>query len=271
MNNNFLTPNQKKELLLQLKKEITNLEKQLQHPKLTNLKINTIKNLKISSHILISMTPFILTASLIAGIFKLIGLGFPFYYGDNITKISSILKEFDSLGNIRYEQQYNQFPDTTNLLNYYTPWEQTPNKLYTRTIETYKIKDLTEEDILELFTNPSLQLNTILGEPISKKQETKNNLSDKELHQKSYLQAIIYIQDTNDYIIRQETITENTTTTLLYILITILIESTLISIKSINPHYKLEKYIKTTKQTYTNVTKEELTKTLEIKKTTIID
>ena len=111
------------------------------------------------------------------------------------------MKDMDSLGNVRIEQQYDKFEEDTNFLYYYTRWVKEDNGFYSRNVEVYKLKDITEEDIIKLFEKEDFKLSDIFGEPITNKKETSNNIKINEEENKDYLQAIIYIKDKNDYII----------------------------------------------------------------------
>ena len=197
---------EKKKMLLQMKKELETLEYELKHSKLVNLKISTVKNLKISLRFMQRIAPYVLTAVIMAGGCKLVGGGIPFYSGDTFKINSNTMKEFDSLGNIRYEQQYDDYDNSSNILYYYSQWQQGNDGFYSRNVETYKLDELTEEEILKLFAKEDLNLSDVFGDPTSKKRETKNNVTEEEIQQKDYLQAIIYNEDENDYIIHKETI-----------------------------------------------------------------
>lgn len=209
----------KKKLLLEMKKEINKLETQLKYIKLINLKIKAIKNLKISLKVSQAAAPYILCCSIIAGTFKLTGLGLPFYNGDKFNHISQKMKEFDNLGNIRYEQQYQPFENDENVLYYHTNWQPSDEQFYSRDIQTYKLGELKEEDILKLFNLQEQELNDILGDPIKISKEISNNI-EKELSTDIYFQAVIYSTDSNDYITEKETNLQNIIITILYIFIT---------------------------------------------------
>ena len=115
---------EQKKLLLQMKKEMETLEWEIEHSRLVNIKVGTIRNLKISARALQLVAPYVLTAGIIAGGFTLLG-NIPFYGGDEWKVYSTVMTEFDNNGNIRYEQQYDSYKSSSdNKLYYYTKWQQ---------------------------------------------------------------------------------------------------------------------------------------------------
>lgn len=256
----------KKKMLLQMKKEIETLENELKYSKLVNLKISTVKNLKISLRFMQRITPYVLSAGIIAGGCKLIGFGLPFYSGDTLKINSNTMKEFDSLGNVRYEQQYDDYANSSNILYYYSQWQPDINGLYTRNVETYKLDELTEEEILKLFNKEDLKLSDIFGEPISKKRETKNNVTEEELQQNDCLKAIIYSEDKNNYILYKETKEENNVITAAYLALTAVVELIPFFIRSNISTFDFDDCVSEIKRKYPAVDTDELIKKLEIRR-----
>lgn len=253
-------------LLHELKKEIEKLEKDIKNIRLINLKIEAIKNLKITLRFIQRIAPYIITASLTAGGFKLLGAGLPFYR-DNFRNYLRTMTEVDNLGNVRYEQQYNDFETADNTLYYCSKWHDNEDGFYSRNIEMYKIKELTEEDLINILTKENLELSDILGEPISKKIETKNNILEEELEEKDYLQAVIYSKSDNDYIVCKETIKDNILMTLLYISATALFECFPFAIRDGGlSKFNYKMFVEDIKDNYPSVDVQELTKILEIKR-----
>ncbi len=256
----------KKKMLLQMKKEIEMLENELKYSKLVNLKISTVKNLKISLRFMQRITPYVLSAGIIAGGCKLIGFGLPFYSGDTLKINSNTMKEFDSLGNVRYEQQYDDYANSSNILYYYSQWQPDINGLYTRNVETYKLDELTEEEILKLFNKEDLKLSDIFGEPISKKRETKNNVTEEELQQNDCLKAIIYSEDKNNYILYKETKEENNVITAAYLALTAVVELIPFFIRRNISTFDFDDCVSEIKRKYPAVDTDELIKKLEIRR-----
>ena len=255
-----------KKKLLQHKKEIETLENELKYSKLVNLKISTVKNLKISLRFMQRITPYVLSAGIIAGGCKLIGFGLPFYSGDTLKINSNTMKEFDSLGNVRYEQQYDDYANSSNILYYYSQWQPDINGLYTRNVETYKLDELTEEEILKLFNKEDLKLSDIFGKPISKKRETKNNVTEEELQQNDCLKAIIYSEDKNNYILYKETKEENNVITAAYLALTAVVELIPFFIRRNISTFDFDDCVSEIKRKYPAVDTDELIKKLEIRR-----
>lgn len=222
---------EQKKMLLQMKKEIETLESEIKYSILVNAKIGAIRNLKISARALQKVAPYALTAGIIASGFTLSG-DIPFYPNDEWKVYSNVMTEFDNYGNIRTEQQYDNFEDdngntldsSDSMLYYYSKWEKNDDEFYSRTVQIYSIEKKTYEDIIKLFGEENINLEDILGEPSSNIKETRNNLTDEELQEESFVKAVIYNKDENDYIMRKETVGENILLSVLYVLLTGLCE-----------------------------------------------
>lgn len=194
------------------------------------------------------------------------GCGFPFYNGDTFKANLNIMKEFDNLGNIRYEQQYSDYENSNNIFYYYYQWQQDVDGFYSRNVETYKLDDLTEEAILSLFNQEDLNLYNVLGEPISVKKEIKNNVTEEELQQQHYLRAVIYSENKDDYIIHKETNEYNLTITIIYLMLTILVETIPAYIRKEITKFDFGACVRKIEREHPTIDTEDLTKKLEIKK-----
>lgn len=256
---------ERKKLLKKLKKEIKKLEYQVKHNKLANINISLKRIIRIIFELSKAAFPYVLTATVIAGLFKIVGLGFPYYSEDKVKRYSHIMKDMDSLGNVRIEQQYDKFEEDTNFLYYYTKWIKEDNEFYSRNVEVYKLKDITEEDILKLFEKEDLKLSDIFGKTITNKKETSNNIKINEEENKDYLQAIIYEKNKNDYIIKKESIDDNVAISLIYSLITLIL-GLIISLKMSDSNYDLSGRLYKVERNYPFIDKDEIIKKLELKK-----
>lgn len=255
---------EQKKFLQQMKKDIENLENKIKFSKFSNLQIRTIRNLKISLRAMQLVAPYVLTAGLIAGGFKLLG-SCPFYR-DIQQQNLNIMKEFDSLGNIRYEEQYNEFSGDSDMLYFYGKWEKSNDGFYTRTVEKYKLKGLTEEEIRGLFEKEKMTLQDILGAPFSSIQESNNNVSEENIEKENYFQAIIYHEDKEDYIFVRESSSDNILITILYICVTGLGELLPFYIRTECSSFDFENCVSRIKERYQPIDIPVLTKKLEIKR-----
>lgn len=256
---------EQKKLLIQMKQEIESLESEIKHSSLVNAKIGAIRNLKISARALQLAAPYVLTAGIVAGGFTLLG-DIPFYGGDEWKVYSNVMTEFDDAGNIRFEQQYDSFENSDNILYYYSKWQQGNDGFYSRTVQTYSIKKKTYEDIIELFGQENLNLEDVLGEPSSNIKETRNNLTDEELQEESFVKAVIYNKDENDYIMHKETVGENILLSVLYVLITGLCELAPLYWRSEHSYFDFADCVEEIKRKHQSLDIDTLTKKLELKK-----
>jgi len=255
---------EQKKFLQQMKKDIEKLENKIKFSKFSNLQIGTIRNLKISLRAMQLVAPYVLTAGLIAGGFKLLG-SCPFYRDIGQQNLN-IMKEFDSLGNIRYEEQYNEFSGASDMLYFYGKWEKTNDGFYTRTVEKYKLKGLTEEEIRGLFEKEKMTLQDILGAPFSSIKESNNNVSEEDIEKENYFQAIIYHEDKEDYIFVKESSSDNILITILYICVTGLGELLPFGIRSEFSSFDFGNCVSRIKEQYQPLDIPTLTKKLEIKR-----
>ena len=126
-----------------LEEEIECLEKEIKDIKINNTKKSIVKNLKISKKALQMVAPYALTAGIIAGTFKVVGIGFPIYM-DTIKKTADIKSEFDANGSIiKSEKTYDSYENVEesriNRLVVYSKWTKTNNNNYVREVLSYRL------------------------------------------------------------------------------------------------------------------------------------
>lgn len=263
---------EQRKLLIQMKKEIDTLEFDIKHSSLRNAKMGAIKNLKIYARALQLVAPYIVTAGIVAGGFALFG-DIPFYPNDEMKAYSNIMTEFDNAGNIRKEQQYASFKDEDDytldsddgLLYYYSKWEKMDDGLYSRVVQTYSIGK-TYEDIIKLFGKKDLNLEDILGEPDSSITETKNNLTEEELQEEAFIQAIVYSEDEGDYIMRKQTVEENLWFSLAYIVLVGILDLIVRSVRRTYSSFDFSRCVNEIKSKYQPFDIDVAKKQLELKK-----
>lgn len=255
---------EKKKMLLEMRKEISKLENEIKHSKIGNTKVYALRGLKIVLRTGQLIAPFVVTAGITIGGFAALG-GTPFYRDKHKQKLE-MMKELDSLGNIRYEQQYKEYANSSSVISYYSKWNFVEDNLYSRDIETYALGDITEEQILKLINDDVQSLREILGEPISKKKETKNNLTEEELQSDPFLQAMIYSKFDDDFIMVKESSSDNIGITLVWFLITVLAEIIPLWWRVDGSDFDYSYCIRQIKEKYPTIDVEELTKKLEIKR-----
>lgn len=255
---------EKKKMLLEMRKEISKLENEIKHSKIGNTKVYALRGLKIVLRTGQLIAPFVVTAGITIGGFAALD-GTPFYRDKHKQKLE-MMKELDSLGNIRYEQQYEEYANSSSVISYYSKWNFVEDNLYSRDLETYALGDITEEQILKLINDDVQSLREILGEPISKKKETKNNISEEELQSDPFLQAMIYSKFDDDFIMVKESLSDNIGITLLWILVTALAELIPLWWRTDGSDFDYSYCIRQIKEKHPTIDVEELAKKLEIKR-----
>jgi hypothetical protein len=255
-----------------MKREIDLLESEIKYSSLVNVRIKAIRNLKITARALQLVAPYAITAGIVAGEFAFLG-DIPFYPNDEWKKYSKIMTEFDNAGNIRTEQQYDSFEvngdtldNSDSMLYYYSEWEKSDDGFYSRTVQTYSIKKKSFEDIMELFKKEDLKLEDVLGEPSTNIKETKNNLIEDEIQEKSIIKAVIYEEDKDDYIIHKETVGENIGLSVLYVLVTIFSELAPLYYRSEHSSFDFSDCVDEIKRKYKPLDIDTIIKKLELKR-----
>lgn len=264
-NDKIKNKNKKKQMLLkQLKNEITKLEHDIKYNNVTNVKIAMLKLFKIILRTVQLITPYIVAGGIVLGGFSVLG-GTPIIVDKRKKKLET-LKEIDSFGNVRYEQQYDEYKNTKGKVIHYDKWELTENGLYTRNVKTYLIGEITEETIMNLIENNSISsLNEVFGQPILTQIESRNNLTDEEICSLGHLKGIWHSKDSEDFIIADEPVDENIALTLLCFLLMFISEFIAVLYRD-NSIFDYKESLENIKENYTKVDVELLIKKLEIKK-----
>lgn len=254
----------RKMMLQQLKKEILDLEYDINHSKYTNLKVSALRNLKIALCTGKLAIPYILTASTTFILMSLF-VSTPFIK-DKQKKELQIKKEIDSLNNIHYEQQYEDFENYNGTISYFGKWIKQQDDLYSRKVEVYDTGKVDENIVTEIVNNYDItSLDDIFGNAISSKVEIKNNLTEEEIKNPPYLQATIYSKSKDTFIIAKESVSDNFLTTLAWLMLTVIAEGIVLSVKKEYNSFNYDEEIEAIKEKYPTVDIEELRKRLEIK------
>ena len=255
----------RQELLFNLEEEITSLEEEIEKTKKENKRNSRIRNFKISLRLLQGIAPYVLVATTLVGGFKMLGLGLPFYK-DKVKDDINVKKTFDSFGNVSYVKTYDEFSNSTNMLFYYSNWKKNDDNSYSRDIEVYDLKKITEEDIIKIITKNDIDLKGVLWEPISTQKEFRDNISLDELEQREYLEAIIYYEDKNEYIVMKEDGPENLAFSFCYIALTFICSIGIKGFRKVVTHFYLTDCIYKIKKKYPLAETSGVKKLLEIKR-----
>lgn len=238
------------ELLEKLKKEISDLEKIINNTKNYKLKRKAIRDLKLSLELLKEICPYIITASIIGGVFTICGET-PFYKQNTKYNLNTRY-EFNNDGKYSIQEQYDEYKNAVNRICTYTKWEYKDNK-YTRIIREYSGTDfnnifeefsklieketLTENDIINFFNN---KVNLILDNPTYTRIEITNSIPNEN---NNYIKLEYYDENKDEFIIREEKDYDNMVSSLTYILATTLGCLILGALKENKSNTKKEKII----------------------------
>jgi len=233
-------------LLLQLEKEMKKLELSIKHPKLINAKSETIKGLKIGATTIQAITPYLLTVSILTGVYW-------------ITKTPP----FDDKWNKWYiSKNIEGYTPITPTLTYFRDWEKDENNVYCRTIDTYSIEKFSKEDIDKIFEEEKLDLESILGKPIKTREQKSENTTEEY----SYITVRI---DKSGYTIYKEKDPDSIDAhiyTFIYILYCIAFQTLPMYYREMISSFKFRESINIIKEQQQQSGIEALKKKLEIKK-----
>ena len=133
-----------------LKLEAHELELRIEKQKRENFKQFNIRNLKVFANVCNFVAPFVLSAGITVGAFRLFGGGLPFHI-DEITKYKVYNLDFQTDGYVIMDEGYRtngllDEPLPSNSLVVYTPWEEQEGE-YVRFRREYVIDKLTTLDL----------------------------------------------------------------------------------------------------------------------------
>lgn len=229
--------------LQDLREKAIQLEKQIAEQKAENFKQLNIRNLKIFGNTCNFVAPFVITAGLTVGVFKMFGGGLPFHT-DEITKYKLYNLDYQTNGYVTMEESYrtNGLLDDdlpSNELTIYTPWKY-ENSQYTRYKREYDIDKLNS---LELF-------NAVLEEDYSyieenlkdykEEKQTVNSIDEKE-KMDYFFEASLHMIDKDDTLKYNETDLKNIIVTIIELILELGISGTIAHYRKYNYLWKLER------------------------------
>lgn len=254
---------QKNELMKQMEDEITQIKYDIDNSSKTNSKIKRLRALKYSLTSLRAITPYVLTAAMTFGLFASLHVT-PFILNDQKKKLEK-KKIFDSLGNIRYEEQYDNYDSAKSTISYVDKWKKRDDGFYSRKVLTFSAKDILEDIITRIVNDVDIDsLESVFGEPVSSKIQIHNNLTEEEIQAEPYLEAIIYSRY-NDFIVVKESQSENLFSTIVWVILTLFVEIIPFVLRKEYSDFDYIYYIDLIKEKYPYVDAKELEKKLEIK------
>ena len=244
---------------------INDLEKELANLKTNNMKRKFLLQAHKSLLHLKRLIPYVIITGITTGCFSFVSIPF---YRDNRHKDLWLKKEFDSNGNKVIEEQYEEYKEDSEV-SFVSKWKEYDDEYYIRNITTYQIKALTNEELERLIMEKDPDLNKVLGNPIFTKTEKKNNLTEEELNEESFIRAIIYDKSEGAYKVVKESARDNDICTLLW-LVAVFVSNGIYSISVFNmkSHDKLIENINDLVDKYPMLDEEELKRRLAIRKET---
>lgn len=190
------------------------LEKDLKQNKVTRRKLYKYKIQKALLRILECLKvsyPYLINTGIITGLFIWLGLGAPFIRDKVKTPLQN-KKTIDSYGNKTVVEKYTRDSLPVGTLSYTTKWEKNEDGIYERNVETYEMKDLSEETVIDIINNKSLEeitLEDIFGNAKKKETEKGIELTEEEINKPASIKASVYSVDKNDVIIAKEDVVSN--------------------------------------------------------------
>lgn len=252
---------QRKKILWSLKKEIKFLNFKIEHKEFETIKTQIKKKALIAFNKGRLWAPFMISLGISIGVFSAFG-STPIYLDDEEC-FRKDMEEIDKDGNIRIEQQYDNFVDNYNSILLYGSWISCHDGIYERSIEIYNVSNISNNEILNYIKQDNINIKDVLGEPIETKKEKKNNLSDIEKEEKPYLLAHIFSEDKNDFIYVKQSVEKNIGETILWFFILMTMESITIAYRDISP-FNYSKTIDEIKRKYSKNYIEDLIKKRDI-------
>lgn len=253
-----------------LKKDIKKLEEDIKNAKTKNQKVKALRGLKYSLRFLQLIAPYAVAAGIGLGAFHALGIT-PFIRDEHKKYLESE-NQFDSLGNVRYEEQYDNYKNAIASITYYGEWKKDDDGLYKRDIKKYANKKIDNDTIKEIVEKKDINsLEEIFGDPIARSVEKKNNITEEELNKKAYLQATTYSKDKDDFIIVTEDLATNIGTTILFLVVLILLEVGTLSYREQLTSFNFGDSISDIKDRHRLIDTNEMIEQLENKKNEILD
>lgn len=257
---------EKQKMIANLEKEIKKLEFTIKHEKLVNKKIEALKYLKYCLKTLQLLAPYAMTATIVFGSFCIFGDA-PFVR-DDIKKYLRTAKTYDSYGNVSYEEQYDDFKNPEGTVTYYSKWEKVDNEFYSREVKKYEIGKITNEEVEKLInSNDTASLEDIFGKEVSSSTEKRNNLTEEEINRDPYLEALIYSESDNEFIVVKESVADNIGWTAVCLILAVAAEILPLGYRVEISSFDYEESLRRIKESSNSINNtRELKKRLEIKK-----
>lgn len=262
-----LSKKQKKELeefLVDLKKEIIELRERAYPTTSNKMKRKLLMYSKLFLRSFKYTLPYTICVTLIFGFMSYFNVT-PFFI-NNIKRQKELKKTIDSRGNIAIESQYDDYKNNSNIITHYSKWSKLSDGQWLRNIDVYEVDDLNEKS-MEIVKNPlaARSVEELFGPATYRRQEIKNMLTKDEMESEGYLEAMIFLKDTGDYLITKESYGANITETFAYLFAIMTAAGLITANRDIEKHINYKHDKTEIREKYSDKVNPELIKTLKIK------
>lgn len=203
--------------LQELKEKAVLLEKKISEQKLENFKQLNIRNLRVFGNTCNFLAPFVISAGLTVGAFRLFGGGLPFHT-DQTVKYKAYNLDYKTSGYVTMDESYRTnrwFDDSlpSNQLIIYTPWEFKDNQ-YTRFKREYDIDKITTLDLFDAVLEEDYAYITENIKEYKEEIQVANSIEETE-GQDYFFEASLHMLDKEDVLRYDETDLKNTIITII--------------------------------------------------------
>lgn len=202
--------------LQELREKAVQLEKRIAEQKLENFKQLNIRNLRVFGNTCNFLAPFVISAGLTVGAFRLFGGGLPFHTDETI-KYKQYSLDYQTNGYVTMDEEYrtNSWMDElpSNELIIYTPWEYKDNQ-YTRYKREYDISEINTLDLFDAVLEEDYAYITENIKEYKEEIQVANSIEETE-GQDYFFEASLHMLDKEDTLKYNETDLKNTIITII--------------------------------------------------------
>lgn len=203
--------------LQELREKAIQLEKRIAEQKVENFKQLNIRNLRVFGNTCNFIAPFVISAGLTVGAFRLFGGGLPFH-SDEIVKYKAYSLDYKTNGYVTMDESYRTnrwFDDSlpSNELTIYTPWEFKDNQ-YMRYKREYDISKLNTLDLFDAVLEEDYAYITNNIKEYKEELQVANSIEETE-GQDYFFEASLHMLDKEDVLKYNETDLKNTIITII--------------------------------------------------------
>lgn len=196
--------------LQELKEKASLLEKRITEQKRENFKQLNIRNLRIFGNTCNFIAPFVISAGLTVGAFRLFGGGLPFH-SDEVVKYKAYSLDYQTNGYVTMDEEYrtNSWMDElpSNELTIYTPWEYKDDQ-YIRYKREYDIGELSALDLFDAVLEEDYAYITENIKDYKEEMQVANSIEETEGYD-YFFDANLYLLDKADTLKYNETDLKN--------------------------------------------------------------